>query len=158
MTIHKAPATALQSALEIYNYSELISVLKKFPNCVVGEEQKSSVANETNVTVTFLNWHKYQGDLSSERVRKFRARETPKRRGEETRQEEKRKRFIPPTPKEAQEFAQNRGFDLDGEKFVAHYAARGWQFKTGQPMKSWKATIITWQKNKFNTHGKPDWQ
>lgn len=54
--------------------------------------------------------------------------------------------FVPPTPQEATEYARSIGYKLDGEKFVAHYAARGWKYGGGQPMKDWRAAIVTWKK------------
>jgi hypothetical protein len=58
----------------------------------------------------------------------------------------KRKVFVPPTPEEATAYAASIGFKLDGEKFVAHYQARGWKFGTGKPVVDWKACVVTWKK------------
>jgi hypothetical protein len=30
---------------------------------------------------------------------------------------------------------------------MAHFEARGWTFKDGQPMKSWQAACVTWKQN-----------
>lgn len=66
-------------------------ILKTFPNCVFGERE-TTVSTETNATVSleieYTNWLKYQGDFSSDRVRKYR----DKKRHDETAQEEKRRR------------------------------------------------------------------
>lgn len=53
---------------------------------------QDTVTGVTNATVTWKNWQRYQGDNSSERVRKFRANETAKKRREEKRIN------TPPTP------------------------------------------------------------
>lgn len=162
LTSHSAPAPALKKAMEIDDYEQLISVLKKFPNCVVEEKQNPAVTGVTIINVTWKNWQKYQGDFSGDRVRKFRANVTAKKRREEKRRDKKRKEvFIPPTPFEVSDYARSLDFDLDGEKFVSHYQARGWQFKNGSPMKDWKAAVVTWKKNGFkhgNGNEKPDWQ
>lgn len=55
-------------------------------------------------------------------------------------------RFSPPTPQEAEAYAATLGYKLDGERFVAHYQARGWKFKTGSPVVDWKACVVTWKK------------
>ena len=65
--------------------ADVISVLKRLPNCSFQEHENSTVTGVTILTVTFTNWHKYQGDNSLERVRRFRARVTPKKRREEKR-------------------------------------------------------------------------
>lgn len=77
-------------------------------------------------------------------------------------------KFIPPTPQEAQAYAKSLGFDLDGEKFVAHYAATGWVRKGGVKIRDWRAAVVTWKKNgvsfatgppRGGSNGDfPDWQ
>ena len=62
-------------------------------------------------------------------------------------------RFAPPTLKEVSDFCRERGNTVDPEKWMAHYTANGW--KVGRnPMKSWKAAIVTWEKNIYGP-GKP---
>lgn len=67
--------------------------------------------------------------------------------------------FIPPTPKEAQDYALEIGMPgFDGEKFVAHYSAAGWM-RGKSKITNWKACIVTWKKNQNGTgKQKPDWQ
>lgn len=55
-------------------------------------------------------------------------------------------KFSPPSAQEATEYAKSIGFRLDGEEFVAHYAARGWKYGPGRPMVSWQAAVVTWKK------------
>lgn len=52
--------------------------------------------------------------------------------------------FMPPTAQEANEYAKTIAYDLDGDRFVAYYAAKGWKVG-GQPMKSWQAAVRTWK-------------
>lgn len=163
-----SPATRLVQLMRVKDFSELILTLKKFPNCVVGEKQKDDVSPGTFTTVSFSNWSRYQCDLSSDRVRKFRTRETGKKRGEEKRREEMRKEenilprpqaqkgFARPTPEEVRVYAKSVGLEIDGQHFCDYYEARGWQFKNGQPMKSWKACVGTWKKNKLAQGGVTD--
>ncbi len=56
-------------------------------------------------------------------------------------------KFVPPTPQEAADYARSLGFDLDGEKFVAHYSASGWVRRGGVKIKDWRAAVVTWKKN-----------
>lgn len=68
-------------------------------------------------------------------------------------------KFQPPTPQEAEDYARHLDFELDGEKFVAHYQKTGWKIK-GQPVIDWQACVVTWKKNnrELTANGKPDWQ
>jgi hypothetical protein len=59
------------------------------------------------------------------------------------------RKFVKPTAQEVTDYAQTLSFALDGQKFVDHYEARGWQFKNGQPVKDWKACVRTWKSNVY---------
>lgn len=61
--------------------------------------------------------------------------------------QEPSKRFVPPTPKEAEGYAAGIGFKLDGARFVDYYEARGWKYKGGVAMKDWKAAVRTWKRS-----------
>lgn len=84
------PATALQNLLRLESFGAIQNMLKRFPNYTI-EEGQNVTANVTNATVTLnikcLNWSKYQGDFSGDRVRKHRQRVT----ANVTAQEEKRR-------------------------------------------------------------------
>lgn len=88
--IIKFPARTLCAYLQIKDFDMLFLSLQKFPNCIVSHETVASVS----LNVEWRNWHKYQGDISTSRVKKFRAKnaqnETLKKRREEKRKEEKR--------------------------------------------------------------------
>lgn len=58
---------------------------------------------------------------------------------------QKRTRFSPPSVDEVREYCRQRGNAIDPEAFVAFYASKGWKVGS-QPMKSWKAAVITWEK------------
>lgn len=66
--------------------------------------------------------------------------------GAESMTTEQRKRFLAPSPKEAQDYAESIGFRLDGARFVDFYEARGWKYKGGVQMKNWKAAVRTWKR------------
>lgn len=92
------PMTALQNSFRVHDADDVITTIKKFPNCTVAPVTNSPVS----LQVEWKNWHKYQGDFSTDRVRRWRKEkrqsETPKKRREETRRDEKRKTpsYAPP--------------------------------------------------------------
>ena len=54
-------------------------------------------------------------------------------------------RFVPPTVDEVAVYCQERGNDVDPERFVDFYACKGWCVGKN-PMKDWKAAVRTWEK------------
>lgn len=63
---------------------------------------------------------------------------------------EKPKKFIPPTLEEVTSYCQERGNNVNPQKFVDYYQSNGW--KVGKnSMKDWKASVRTWEGNTFNT-------
>lgn len=61
------------------------------------------------------------------------------------------KRFVKPTIEEVRAYCKDRNNNVDAEKFISHYDSNGW--KVGKtPMKDWKASVRTWEKNDFNNH------
>jgi hypothetical protein len=56
------------------------------------------------------------------------------------------RRFEPPRPEQVNEYAATLGFQLDGQRFVDYYAARGWKYKGGVAMKDWRAAVRTWRR------------
>ena len=56
------------------------------------------------------------------------------------------RRFVPPTPKEVEEYAKTIDFEIDGAYFVAYYEAAGWM-RGKTPIKNWKMAVVTWKKN-----------
>ena len=62
-----------------------------------------------------------------------------------------KKRFVAPTIAEVQEYCDERGNDVDAEKFISYYTSNGWRVGKN-PMKDWKAAVRTWEKNSY---GKP---
>ena len=61
----------------------------------------------------------------------------------------KEKRFKKPTLEEVKEYCLERNNNVNAEQFIDYYDANGW--KVGKnPMKDWKASIRTWERNKIN--------
>ena len=112
-----------------------------------------------------LNWKRRQfsSDYSTERVRRFRARqagqdmkrdnerernvsETPpdQNRPEQTRPEQRKKRgFAAPTPEEVSEFASQQGYKFDAENFVSFYGSKDWMVGKNK-MKDWRRAVTGW--------------
>ena len=59
-----------------------------------------------------------------------------------------------PTLEEIQACIAERGYNVDAELFMNHYESNGW--KVGKnPMKSWRAALVTWQKRNANASNAP---
>ena len=59
-----------------------------------------------------------------------------------------------PTLEEVQAYVTEKGYSVDAESFIAFYESNGW--KVGKnPMKSWRAALVTWQKRNANTATTP---
>lgn len=59
-------------------------------------------------------------------------------------------RFTPPTIEEVRAYCEERGNNVDAEKFIDFYTSNGW--KVGKnSMKDWKAAVRTWERNGYST-------
>lgn len=59
-------------------------------------------------------------------------------------------RFRAPTVKEVRQHCREKGYAFDPEAFVAFYESNGWRVGKN-PMKSWKAACVTWQRREGPT-------
>ena len=63
-----------------------------------------------------------------------------------------KRRFVRPTLEEVQAYCQQRGNNVDAERFCDFYEMKGW--KVGREiMKDWKAAVRTWEKNDNDRRG-----
>lgn len=63
----------------------------------------------------------------------------------------KRKCFAPPTVEEVRAYCQERGNNIDSQRFVDFYESKGW-FVGKNKMKDWKAAVRNWEsRDKQNT-------
>ena len=61
-----------------------------------------------------------------------------------------RARFQKPSLEEVQAYCQERGNSVDAQRWYDYYEANGW--KVGKnPMKDWKATVRTWERNGYDS-------
>ena len=63
-------------------------------------------------------------------------------------------RFTPPSLSEVQEYISLKSYSVDAENFINFYESKGWMVGKNK-MKSWKASISTWQKRE-QTPRKPN--
>ena len=61
-----------------------------------------------------------------------------------------KKRFVPPTPEEVQDYCNERGNGISGQQFCDFYASKGWKVGS-QPMKDWRASVRTWEGKRRET-------
>ena len=61
----------------------------------------------------------------------------------------KKTKFTPPSIEEVKAYCDERGNNVDPEKFVAYYQSNGWRVGRN-PMKDFKAAIRTWEKNNYS--------
>ena len=64
-------------------------------------------------------------------------------------EEPAKKQFKKPSVDEVREYCKERKNNIDPERFVDYYTAKGWKIGK-QPMKDWKAAVRTWEKNNFD--------
>jgi len=65
----------------------------------------------------------------------------------------KAKRFVKPTIDDVKDYCVERNNFVDAEKFFDYYSSNGW--KVGKnPMKDWKASVRTWEKNSTSEQSK----
>ena len=74
----------------------------------------------------------------------------------ENTQQQKRSRskpFEPPTVEDVAAYCKERMNDVDAERFVDFYEAKGWMLGKNK-MKDWKAAVRTWERTNKNQNGR----
>ena len=164
------------------NVTMPVTYFKQKFNISDGENLKlpnvTTVTSNGLVTVTIKNWEKYQVFSESyDRVVRYREKQKTKKEEnivtetlqplpDKKRREEKNittvhlaRTFQKPTIQEITSYCNDRKNSVDPEKFFSHYESNGW--KVGRnPMKSWRAAVITWEKSGLNGEPvkKPRWK
>jgi hypothetical protein len=62
-------------------------------------------------------------------------------------------RFVKPTLEEVKAYCTERGNNVDAEHFYDYYEANGWRVGKN-PMKDWKASVRTWERNGYDGKAK----
>lgn len=63
------------------------------------------------------------------------------------------RRFTPPTLEEVKAYCYERNNTVDPEHFIDYYSSNGWRVGKN-PMKDWRASIRTWERNGFSKPSK----
>lgn len=58
---------------------------------------------------------------------------------------EKASRFCPPTTQEVSDYCQEKGYNVDCERFIDYYTSNGWMVGKNK-MKDWKACVRNWSR------------
>ena len=56
------------------------------------------------------------------------------------------KRFAPPTLEEVRAYCEERGNNVDPDRFIDYYTSNGWRVGKN-PMKDWKAAVRSWERS-----------
>ena len=64
--------------------------------------------------------------------------------------DEKRKRFNPPSLEDVKAYCIERKNNVDPNKFIDYYESNGWMVGKNK-MKDWKAAVRTWEKNSYGS-------
>lgn len=65
----------------------------------------------------------------------------------------KRKRFVAPTVDEVRAYCKERNNNVDAQRFVDFYEAKGWMIGKNK-MKSWERAVNLWERNNANGNGR----
>ena len=57
--------------------------------------------------------------------------------------DKKEKRFTAPTIEDVEQYAKEKGLNMNAERFVDYYASKGWRVGSS-PMKDWRAAARNW--------------
>ena len=57
----------------------------------------------------------------------------------------RRARFVPPTREEVRAYCRERNSSVDADRFFDYFEAGNWIDAKGQPVKSWKQKLLTWE-------------
>jgi predicted phage replisome organizer len=58
----------------------------------------------------------------------------------------KRKKFIPPTIEEIEQYIDEKQLKVDGQKFYEYFEEGGWKDSKGNQVKNWKQKLLTWNR------------
>lgn len=119
-------------------------ILTFFENEQQIEQQKT---NKFRI-ITIKNWEEYQhcekSHIKTDIKRSANGQPVSTYKNDKKRESKPSKKFQKPTAQEVSEYARSIGFELDCQKFVNFYEAKGWLIGQNK-MKDWKAAVRTWK-------------
>ena len=110
------------------------------------ENQKSDFGNPQGTNID----NNTENNTNNSKNTSYSCSEPEKSVSKRTKKSTTTKRFIPPTVEEVAEYVNEKGYKVNPQRFVDHYAARGWKYGQGKPMVDWKAAVRTWVSNEYN--------
>ena len=127
------------------------SKVERILECFETEQQIEQQTFTKYRIISILNWDKYQNGEHQNEQQMNNKRTTSEQQVNTNKNDKndknvKNKYFVPPTFEEVLAYCQERGNDVNPEKWLSYYQSNGW--KVGKnPMKNWQAAIRTWEKN-----------
>lgn len=149
------PGQVIKGRLQIardLNINE--SKVKRIINLLKSDQQIDQQSRRYGSLITILNWDKYQERDQQNDQRATNERPTSDQRVT-SKQEDKEhknnknniyKRFSPPTIEEVRAYCNERGNNVDPEKFIDFYESKGWMVGKTK-MKDWRAAVRNWERN-----------
>ena len=137
------------------NESKIYRLLDVFSSEGLIEQQ----TNRQYSIVTILNWNEYQESeqrMNNERTTDEQRMNTDKKDKKE-KKDNNRSVFIKPTLEDVTQYCKERNNDVEPIKWLNFYESKGWMVGKN-PMKNWKAAIITWETTKSTPKTNPTLQ
>ena len=143
-----------ETGIEVNKVNRVLKTLKN-------EQQIEQQTNSRFSLITIINYEDYQGDIEQQNKQQVNSERTASEQQVNTNNNEvdtnkneknvivpaaqtKRKVFEIPTLEAVQSYISEHKLTVNANRFHAYYTSNGW--KVGRnPMKNWKAAIVTWQ-------------
>jgi hypothetical protein len=127
---------------------DIASYASKVENGIKGGRPAKNKPNETENNLTKPN--ETENNLNLKNKNEEEEQEQEKEEDRRTKSKVKAlSRFTPPTQEEVMAYCRERGNQVNAQRFVDFYAAKGWKVGN-QPMKDWKAAVRTWEQRDGN--------
>lgn len=114
--------------------------VRVFLTALVTAQMATLSTTQGTTLITICNYADYNGQLQSEST----VTDPPKAQGLDTSKEikkRKNKEFIPPTPKEIQNYGIEKGYKIDGEFIFNYYNENDWYDSRNKKVLNWKQKI-----------------
>lgn len=102
-------------------------------------------SNKRRTLLTIENYDVYQNTPNTNRTQTEQRPNTDQAQtiNVKNEKENNNKRFVKPTADEVRAYCQEKGFNVDADRFVDYYESKGWVVGKS-PMKDWKAAARNW--------------
>lgn len=133
------------------NESKVKRILTEFKN----DQQIDQQPSNRNSLITILHWDDYQKSdqqTDQQMTSKRPADDQQVTTNKNKRTEEQKKKdikssvFTPPTLENVMGYCQEKGMNVDAERFVDFYSSKGWMIGKNK-MKDWKAAVRNWARS-----------